>query len=134
MDNSEGAYNFDTTIPYDLRQIYAVQIVGEHLLDVARARKADNYPAYFKSLKDLWIVSQHKIKAKDKDAITEYDKLLVDTVRTINKHASSFSGKIKNAVGVAAIENTLNKIEMFLYDKIEDAKMFGAKREIEHLV
>ncbi len=49
MDNSKGTYNFDTTIPYDLRQIYAVQIVGEHLLDVARARKADNYPAYFKS-------------------------------------------------------------------------------------
>ncbi len=132
--NTSGSYNFDTTIPYDLRQIYAVQIVGEHLLDVARARKADNYPAYLKSLKDLWIVSQHKIKAKDKDAIKEYEELIDNAIKIINEHSSSFAGKRKTAIGMAAIENALNKIEMFLYDKIEDAKMFGAKREIEHLV
>lgn len=129
-----GNSPYSEEIPYDLRQIYAVQIVGEHLQDVARARKADDYINYLKSLKDLWIITQHKIKAKDKEAPEEYRKLLNNANKVINENSKVFIGKHKDSKGIFLIEKALNEIEMFLYDKIEDAKMFGAKREVEHLM
>lgn len=127
MDNSEN------TVPYDLRQIYAVNIVGEHLQDVARARKVDNFPAYLRSLKDLWITTQHKIKEKDKNAPNDWDDLLKKTHETIRKYPQAFSNKNSNAEARAKVEYNLNKIEMFLFDKIQLAGLFGNKWDDEGL-
>ena len=125
-------YQGENELPYDLRQIYAVNLVGEHLQDVARARKEDDFKAYFKCLKDLWIITQHKIKAKAKDAPEQYQKLLDEVIDKINLYPMVFAKKSNNAKGSWEIENTLNELEMFLYDKIEEAKMFGAKPEPEN--
>lgn len=130
MENYQG----ENSIPYDLRQIYAVHIVGEHLKDVARARKENNYKAYFECLKDLWVVTQHKIKIKDKKAPEAYEKLLGKIVNTINKYSTAFLKTSNNAQGSWEIEKVLNELEMFLYDKMEEAKLFGSKRDVEQLV
>lgn len=131
---SDNSYaNEDETIPYDLRQIYAIQIVGEHLQDIARARKADDFPNYLKTLKDLWIVSRHKIEEKDSSAPEKYGELLNKAIEVINKHVNAFKNKNGDAVGRANIENVLNNIEMFLYNRLNKAKIFGSKWEDEGL-
>lgn len=121
-------------IAYDLRQVYAVEIVGEHLKDVARARKRDNYSYYFKCLKDLWITIKHKIKKSDrKKAHEDYTALMNTAVLTANKYPVEFTGKGQAPVGCAAIEDALNNVEMFLYDKIEEANLFGSSKKIPGL-
>lgn len=131
--NNSYANDPNTQIPYDLRQIYAINLVGDHLQDIARARKADDYPNYFKSLKDLWIITQHKIKVKDKEAPEKYNELLKNTYNIINKHPACFSKRGGNANGKAMIEYYLNEIEKFLYDKLDEAQLFGTKWDDEGL-
>jgi len=112
-------------VSYDLREIYTIKILGEHLLDITRARKIDDYPNYFKNLKDLWIICQHKIKKKE-GVKEEYHKIVNEAIKIINKYTNSFYKKGKpNPDGVAMIEYHLNKIEMFLYDEIEKIGLFG---------
>lgn len=136
--------DINVELPYDLRQVYAVDILGESLKDVARARKADNYPNYFKCLKDLWIVAQHKIKDKkvtiEKDnkkvditAKEYYDNLIRNAVKIINTYPNEFLNKGANPDAYALIEEALNSIETFLYDQIENAKLFGIKYDDEGL-
>jgi len=128
--------NNDESIPYDLRQIYAVTLVGEHLQDVARARKANDYQNYFRSLKDLWIITQHKAKAKGKNAKDpheEYSRLLRTAVEIINSNIQCFNKKSQDPRGIAKIEMALNNIEMFLYNMMNEAGLFGTKWEDEGL-
>lgn len=131
-------------LPYDLRQIYAVEILGEHLKDIARARKANNYPLYFECLKDVWIISQHKfkkekIKVKQGEEETEvtlsqYFNILMDyTAKLSMAYPGEWSGDKGNPKVIAAITQSLNNTEMFLYNKIEEAKMFGSSRDIPGL-
>lgn len=141
--DKENSNNVDNGMSYDLRQVYAVDIVGEHLKDIARARKADNYSIYLKSLKDLYIVVQHKIKGdvkiKDGDTIKKitkkeyYNLLTINAAQVVNKYPQEFLQKGSDSNGCAAIEEALNAIEMFLYTEIEDAKMFGNKWDDEGL-
>jgi len=132
-------YNYDTSNPfgeqlaYDLRVIYA-KIVGEHLEDVAEARRADNYSAYYNSLKDLFTIIRHKFK-KPKEDMPKYKELIKEAITIANKYPDAFLGKVGNDSQEAAeVEDSLRAIEMFLYDKMNDANMFGSKRETEGLV
>lgn len=131
-------------VPYDLRQIYAVDLVGEHLKDIARARKADNYSLYFKCLKDLWIIMKHKLKKKkikvsennETKEITKaeyFTKLMENAAGIARQHPNDFAGSNKDPEACAQIEKSLNDIEMFLYDEIEDANMFGSSKKIPGL-
>lgn len=114
--------NTPTDLAYDLRQIYA-KIVGEHLLDVAEARKADNYYVWYKSLEDLHTIVKHKFKTeKDEEA---YNKTR-DAVTTLaNKYPNAWLGKSPDPKERGLIEEALRKLEEFLYDKMSTAKMFG---------
>jgi len=120
--------NAEETLPYDLRQVYALDLVGEHLKDIARARKADSYVNYFKSLKDLWIITQHKIKERNTNAPKEWKIILNKAVDVLNEYPRVFSGENKkSAIGISEVERVLNEVEMFLYDSMEKAKIFGTK-------
>ena len=132
-EQNYGVANVNTDLAYDLRQKYA-QVVGEHLEDVAQARKRDNYSIYFKALKDLFIVVRHKfknkkMKKKDKEKemtqIEYYDELVSSAVKVANNYPRTWLGQDKNPTQCAEIESKLNDIEMFLYEKIDEAKMFG---------
>lgn len=132
-------------LPYDLRQVYGVDLVGEHLKDIARARKADAYSSYYKCLKDLFIIVRHKIiekKVKIKDdkgkektiSCTEHFNNLVNAaVLAANKYPNVWVGADKNPSGCAEIELPLNDMEMFLYEKMEEANMFGSSKYIQGL-
>lgn len=145
MVKNNPTADFGKELPYDLRQIYAVDIVGEHLKDIAAARKADNYSLYLKCLKDLFIVIHHKIKNKKveikdiagnkKEVSTTdyYNALLKEASKVANDYRNDFIGQTKSSEGCVAIEEVLNNIEMFLYNYIEEAKMFGSSRHIPGL-
>lgn len=130
MDDS-GISDFGNTIPYDLRQIYAVDIVGEHLKDVMEARKKDSYSNYYKCLRDLFIVIRHKIKVKDKEESLEtYKNLISAAVDLANRFPETWTGRFKDPEECSLIEESLNEIEMFLYSIIEKANMFGGASRI----
>lgn len=115
-DSPEG-----TELAYDLRQIYA-KLVGDHLNDIASARKADNYSMYFRALKDLYIIVQHKFSDDDRK---DYKVLMTKASEIANKYSMEFTGEVKDSKNCAMIEEVLNEIEMFLYKKTDEANIFG---------
>lgn len=141
FNNSTGGMGeIGQEMAYDLRQTYA-KIVGDHLEDIAVARKADRYDIYFKTLKDLFVIVQHKFKKKgefddDGNKISDeekYGKLLTEAVTVANKFPRAWLGEEKDPNSCAEIEAVLNAIEMFLYSKIEIAGMFGGNKRIPGL-
>jgi len=117
-------------LAYDLRQIYA-RIVGEHLQDIAEARKSDNFYVYFKNLEDLHTIVKHKFKKPEDE--TQYQNLLSSLVTLANKYPHVWLGSSKEPKAFAEIEKALRAIEMCLYEKMSDAKMFGSGGEYRGL-
>ena len=134
----ENANSFGETLAYDLRQRYA-KIVGDHLEDVANARKSNDYGAYFRALEDLYVVVKHKFKLDDKKKIKEeeedtYTKTRQKCIDIANKNSNAWGGNSQNTEEIAEIEKALRDIEMFLYSKMDEGNMFGSKRDTEGLV
>jgi len=123
--------NIDNSLAYDLRQKYA-QIVGFHLEDIAIARKAKRYPDYFHALEDLYVIVEHKFKKAS--YIEDYKKLKEKAIGLINKYPSAYCGESTNAEEVGKIAQALKDMERFLYEKMDEANMFGSKRELEGLI
>lgn len=119
---------FGNDMSYDLRQIYA-KIVGQHMEDVAEARKADNYVYYFKNLLDLFTIVRHKFKDL-KNTEKEFNHLVNEAVRIANLYSSTWTGTSKDSKESNEIENSLRSIEMFLYERMADAKMFGDNKYV----
>lgn len=139
-----GTADIGNELAYDLRQTYA-KIVGDHLEDIAQARKADNYSIYYKTLRDLFVIVKHKIKDKkikirDKEGkeeeVTEtelFNRLLSEAAKIANQHPQEWLGRSKNPEACAKIEEVLNALEMYLYKQIDEAKMFGSHSNIPGL-
>lgn len=128
-------------LAYDLRQGYA-RLVGDHLIDVAYYRKEKNYPNYFRSLEDLYTIVSHKIKnkenelkKKDKDKFKNYEDLKKEFIKIANEYpdAYCFPPKDTHPEHIGKIENSLRIIERYLYSMMDEAKMFGGKRDAEGL-
>ena len=117
---------------YDLRQVYAVNLVGEALIDMARARKFNNLSMYYECLNDLYVIVRHKFKEK-KDTVKEYERLLELAVKKANEYPNEWLGKSKNPRGCVEIKASLNAIEMFLYEQMERSNMFGTNKYIAGL-
>jgi len=135
--NSSDQSN-DGKLAYDLRQIYA-KLVGEHLVDVAIARKAKNYPEYFEALEDLYICTKHNYKAdkkkkKSKKEIKTYNTLKNKFIDIANTYPDAYLGISSDSKELSEIKNALNKIELFLWYKIKEAKMIGVKDSKEGLL
>lgn len=113
----------EKTLAYDLRQEYA-KIVGEHLRDIAEARKRDDYYNYFEALDDLYTIVLHKFK-KMKDKEKQYLEMKKEVTIVANKYPSVWTGNHKDANAHYEIDKTLKKIERFLYKEMDDANMFG---------
>jgi hypothetical protein len=123
-------------LSYDLRQIYANELVGEHLKDIARARKSDNYSSYFKCMQDLFIITQFKWKDKEYiyveeqktnkvKAIERYDQLKKRFITIANENKTDFQKVTNDKEKIFKIESALNEIEKFLYEMLDEVNMFG---------
>ena len=120
-------------LAYDLRQTYA-KIIGGHLELITQARLEDNYPKYFKALKHLYIITQHKYRHYGKQNPTEeWDKLIKDFINLSNENSQAYLGKSSDPSSISKIENFLNKIEMWLYEQNDKADIFGGKEDDDGL-
>ena len=128
--SNDNNTTYGQDLAYDLRQIYA-KIVGEHLQDIAEARKVDNFYAWYKNLEDLHTIVKHKFKT-DKDE-TDYQNKLTVLVKLANSYPNVWTGGSKDAVPFSEIDKAVRDIEMFLYEKMNEAKMFGSSGRIEGL-
>jgi len=129
MDNYSNGLT-PTDLAYDLRQSYA-KIVGEHLLDVAEARKADNFFTWYKALEDLHTIIRHKFKKKeDEDG---YKEVKAKITKLANEHKTAWLGKSMDPVERNKLEEALRELEEYLYAQMSKAKMFGEGGKIAGL-
>lgn len=110
-------------LAYDLRQIYA-KLVGEHLIDAAEARKSNIFYSWFKCLEDIKTITKHKFKDK-KNTLIEYNNLVTKLKDLANKYPTTWKGEVSDPTAVAKIEAALRELEEFLYEKMEEGKVFG---------
>ena len=130
MENLYQGFQDDQKLAYDLRQAYAY-IVADHLTKVAMAREENFYPEYLRRLRFLYIVVKHKISKYDKE--DEYSQKIETIQELITKHPQIWQGTKTNNEAEADIESSLYDMEMFLYQKIDDANIFGGNWEDEGL-
>ena len=117
-------------LAHDLRQTY-VEIMSEHLKDMAEARKSDNNYIWFKSLEDIHTIMKHKFKKKTDHE--EYLKLKKKVVECANLNKNEWLGKGSNITKKNEIETLLRELEQFLWLKMDESKMFGSKMEDDGL-
>lgn len=121
----------DKDLAYDLRQHYA-KIVGLHFDLVAEARIKNNYPDYFKALEDLYLVVKHKFKDKDVDS-RDYKVLKDKAVTIMNRYKNIYFGFSRDPKGIEELSASLREIEGFLWEKTDEANIFGGKYDDEGL-
>ena len=118
-------------LAYDLRQRYA-KYVGDHLEYVGIYRKEKNYNKYFYALHDLFVITQHKYKNKS-ESKKQYKNLVNNLTKVAKQYSLAWFGKEENIEGVDQIENALREIEMFIFEQMDDANIFGGNWEDEGL-
>ena len=123
----EAMYNPDGSMEliYDLRQRYA-NIVGNLMEEITQAMVNSDYTAWFKALDNLYTTVEFKFKKeKDKDS---YKDLKDKAIRISNEYYGAWTKLSTEPNEIAAIEESLRDIQKLLYKKMDEAKMFGAKR------
>lgn len=129
MDYYDNTATSDEQMAYDLRQRYA-KLVGDHMEDIAIHRKNRENQEYFRALEDLYTIVEFKFKKpkKGKDEPT-YEDLRNAVIEVSNKYPNAWSSGGTEAHEVNAIENALRDVERFLYFKMNEANMFGTRRD-----
>lgn len=122
---NDTSSNDDKELIYDLRQIYAIQIVGETLKQIAYLRKTNQFPAWFRMLKrDLRIEISKGLTEKEIKLIEHKIHL---TKHIINKFPNEYLGKTHEANAHESIEEALIELEILMVSLMEKHSMFGKK-------
>jgi len=114
---------------YDLRQTYA-QLLDEVLKRIAENRYEGNYNKWFNALDDLHTEIHQKLTPKERE---EYQEKLKECLTILNKFPETYNGASKNQENNYKIKMALKQLELWLKDKMEKHRMFGAKEEAELL-
>ncbi|MDI6738561.1 MAG: hypothetical protein QME12_08700 [Nanoarchaeota archaeon] len=128
MDFSQN--NQTKEMAYDLRQIYA-KLVGDHMVDIAECRKANSFYNWFKALQDLHTIVHHKFKDKE-NIEKKYTNLITTATNVANQHVATWQGTNFNPQEISKIDRALRDIEEFLYEQMEEAKIFGEGGKQSH--
>jgi len=119
--------NFEAGMIWDLRQIYAIDIVGQTLKDIKVARNLNDFANWFKLLKrDLATEINHKLDKIEKPLVQQKIK---DTEMIIVKNQNAYTKSQCSAREVQELEEALCNLEMFLKQLMEEHGMFGQKEE-----
>ena len=112
---------------WDLRQIYAIDIVGQTLKDIKVARNMMDFPIWFKLLKrDLFTEINHNLIETEKKEIRDKIK---KTEIIILENSGSYTNEGSSPEQVQKLEEALCELEMLLKEKMEEHGMFGQKEE-----
>jgi hypothetical protein len=122
-----GAEEFDKNMIWDLRQIYAVDILGQTLKDIKIARDLDNFPIWFKLLKrDLATEINHKLDKLEKPLVKEFIK---KTEQILIRNKNAYAKNPCSSEEFQEVEEALCELEMYLKQLMEEHGMFGQKEE-----
>ena len=121
-------------LQFDLRAIYAIEIVGTSLKEAMIYRKAKDFSRWYKALEDVKTVTKHNWDDKT-NSLKEYNELVNKIkmlVMSTQTHQLVYSGAQKvntreTSIIANQIEDAIRILEEFLYEKIE--KLFGARYE-----
>ncbi len=138
----------ESDLAYDLRAFYA-KIISVHLIDIYQAKKFKDYVEWLRSLDNLCplIISKiiagknrnptdKEIKEDKLDKSVEeehYLSLRKELVILSNKYEDIYLGLSSEPKGVEEINNTLRKMESYLYQIMHKEKMFGYKPDFTGL-
>jgi len=129
MDNPDLT---NKDLAYDLRQVY-VEIVGYHLKNIYDAQINKDYPRWFNGLEDLYTVAVHNFKSSDLKKITSYKYLRKQFLQIANKYSQAYNGNSQNANEIGEVEESLRKIQRWLYKRMKTSNMLGSKWEDDGL-
>lgn len=118
-------------LAYDLREAYA-KLVDLHLNLMSEARNSKNYSSYYDSIDNLHVIVKHKFKKKKEDEI-EYQKLMNIALNLANTYPAVWLNKVNIPDQIALIEAALKNVEMFLWEKMDEANVMGSNRYIQGL-
>ena len=115
---------------YDLRQIYAIDVVGVWLKFINEACASDDFPAWFKGLKNLATKVDKNLKRPEREKIKiRYEKAL----KTIKEYEQAFIGQSNDAGERANIEESLRLLEKSVMRAMRKNGMFGKDKTVEGL-
>lgn len=112
---------------YDLRQKWA-ELLGKSLEKIFEAREENNFPEWFRLLKNLHDDIQYKFKKEDHSRYTEvYQSIL--TIIKQNEYA--YIDPKGDVTARGKIKDNLSELHMFLITMFDKHKLFGAQEEAE---
>lgn len=117
----------DAKLTYDLRQRRA-KLIADCIDDVVEAAKAENYYAWLKNIDDLYSVSKHTFKDKEK-ASNDFEQTRKGIVTLANTYSSTWLGNSKEQQACAKIEESLRKLFEKVMDWLEESGVFGTSTE-----
>lgn len=118
-------------LSYDLRQIYAIVILGSHLKRIDIYKEQRNFSKWFDALEDLSGDIDYKLNEKERTEI----KRLTDIILNLSvAHPDIFSGANKQNPQVSyEIYKAMTNLNKILIAYMDTHEMFGAGREEEGL-
>lgn len=116
-------------LAYDLRQTYAM-LVSERIRKLDEARDSSDFREYLIQLRKLFIVVRHRLVRLEVD-LEPYQKFMKEIQIMVNENPNVWNGNKKNREVGAIIENKLMDFEMWLWEAMDEAKIFG-DREYEY--
>jgi hypothetical protein len=119
--------SFDKQPVYDLRQIYAKELLGVTFKEIAYARKTKNFSLWYELIRwDLYADLYQKLTTKEREHI---DKLILDTEDEISKHKGVYVRKSSNAEDTAGLKLAIWKLEVAMKELAEKHNLYGAMKE-----
>lgn len=117
---------------YDLRQIYAKDLVGETLKAIRLARISENYPVWYHLLKrDLLTEISQKL---DDEELTKIKNKIDEVKRIIMINVLAYQKKTTDGLQHEAVETALCELEMMMRKLMEEHNMFGNFNDDEGLL
>jgi hypothetical protein len=116
---------------YDLRQIFAKEIIGMTLREIARARKFNDYQNWYQLLKrDLRVEIARKLSEEERQKVLNK---IEEVKRILYENSSAYSKKSFNPEQHDKIQEALCELEELMTTLMEEHNMYGNKRDDEGL-
>lgn len=108
---------------FDLRQTYAIKILEPILLMIEDARRNSNFISWYEELTlNLYTNIFQKLNEIERG---EYENILKETNKVLSNNESSYLGRSKELKGNFAVRQALQKLEMWMKDKMETTGLYG---------
>jgi len=123
-----NADNEESQLIYDLRQIYANEVIKPTLNQIKFFRTANNYSGWFESLRrDLRVeISKELTEVELKEINEKINKVL----KIIKANEMAYVGRDNSPERNDKIKEELCELEMLMMSLMEKHKMFGKTKEV----